>query len=84
MSGCTVHVVDSGVDTGPVLAQAAVPVLASDDASALHARIQRAEHALLPAVVHAIARGVIVLGTPPRYAGSDPADTNSLVSPPLL
>jgi phosphoribosylglycinamide formyltransferase 1 len=84
LSGCTVHVVDSGVDTGPVLAQAAVPVLGSDDAGALHTRIQRAEHALLPAVVHAIACGTLVLGEPPRYLGSAPADMNPLVWPPVL
>jgi phosphoribosylglycinamide formyltransferase-1 len=67
LSGCTVHLVDAGVDTGPILAQAAVPVLASDDADALHARIQSAEHRLLPAVVHAIATGKLQLA-PPRNA----------------
>jgi phosphoribosylglycinamide formyltransferase-1 len=69
LSGCTVHVVDAGVDTGPVLAQAAVPVLPSDDAASLHARIQVAEHKLLPRVVDAIARGHYELGNPPRYRG---------------
>jgi phosphoribosylglycinamide formyltransferase-1 len=84
VSGCTVHLVDAGVDTGPVLAQAAVPVLARDDASSLHARIQRAEHALLPAVVNAIASGSIVLDPEPRFVGSDPSERPPLVSPPLL
>lgn len=65
LSGCTVHVVDEGVDTGPVLAQAAVPVLPDDDADTLHARIQVAEHALLPAVVDAVGRGALVLGGGP-------------------
>jgi phosphoribosylglycinamide formyltransferase-1 len=64
ISGCTVHVVDEGVDTGPILAQAAVPVLPSDDPDSLHARIQRAEHLLLPAVVDAIARGELDLSGP--------------------
>lgn len=59
ISGCTVHVVDAGVDTGPIIAQAAVPVLDGDDANALHARIQVAEHQLLPHVIDGIARGVI-------------------------
>ena len=63
ISGCTVHLVDEGVDTGPILAQAAVPVLPNDDAASLHARIQRAEHRLLPVVVDAIARGVLVGAT---------------------
>jgi phosphoribosylglycinamide formyltransferase-1 len=55
ITGCTVHLVDFGVDTGTILAQAAVPVLPSDDVASLHARIQRVEHALLPAVIHALA-----------------------------
>jgi phosphoribosylglycinamide formyltransferase-1 len=62
ISGCTVHLVDAGVDTGPILAQAAVPVLPTDDEASLQARIQRAEHRLLPAVIDAIARGAITLG----------------------
>lgn len=68
VSGCTVHLVDSGVDTGPIIAQAAVPVLASDDADALHHRIQRAEHRLLPAVIDNIARGAIELAPQIRVA----------------
>ncbi len=69
VSGCTVHVVDAGVDTGPILAQAAVPVLPDDDVDRLHARIQSAEHRLLPAVVDWIARGALVLDQGPRFAG---------------
>ena len=61
ISGCTVHIVDAGVDTGPILAQAAVPVLAGDTADTLHARIQGQEHALLPRVIHQIAIGAITL-----------------------
>lgn len=67
LSGCTVHLVDAGVDSGPVLAQAAVPVLDTDDRDSLHARIQREEHVLLPRVVHAIATGRLVLGARPRW-----------------
>ncbi len=67
ITGCTVHVVDAGVDTGPILAQAAVPVLPGDDAERLHARIQPAEHRLLPAVVDWIARGALVLEPSPRF-----------------
>lgn len=61
ISGCTVHVVDGGVDTGPIIAQAAVPVLSGDTADALHARIQIQEHQLLPRVIHQIAIGIITL-----------------------
>ena len=50
-TGCTVHYVDLGMDTGPVIAQTRVPVLAGDTAETLHARIQLAEHALYPQVI---------------------------------
>jgi phosphoribosylglycinamide formyltransferase 1 len=50
-SGATVHVVDDGIDTGPILAQERVPVLLGDTAETLHARIKRVEHRLLPQVV---------------------------------
>ena len=48
LTGCTVHLVDAGTDTGPILAQAAVPVAPDDTAETLHRRIQREEHRLLP------------------------------------
>src|SRR5690606_30062516 len=80
ISGCTVHLVDRGVDTGPVLAQAAVPVTPDDDAASLHARIQRYEHRLLPRVVDCIARGVISLEPP--YVRDLPSDLDApLVAP---
>jgi len=50
-SGCTVHYVDAGMDTGEIIAQAEVPVLAGDTPETLHARIQVAEHELYPRVV---------------------------------
>lgn len=50
-TGCTIHVVDEGMDTGPVLAQARVPVLRDDTAETLHARIQEQEHRLYPEVI---------------------------------
>ena len=50
-TGCTVHYVDLGMDTGPVIAQSRVPVLPSDTAETLHARIQQAEHTLYPQVI---------------------------------
>ncbi len=57
VTGVTVHFVDAGVDTGPIIAQRAVPVRPDDDARSLHARIQIEEHRLLPAVVQALAAG---------------------------
>jgi phosphoribosylglycinamide formyltransferase 1 len=56
ITGCTVHVVDNGVDTGPILAQAAVAVEDSDDESSLHERIKVVERALLVETVGRAAR----------------------------
>ena len=50
-TGCTVHYVDEGMDTGPSILQEAVPVLADDTPDSLHARIQVAEHKLYPEAV---------------------------------
>ena len=50
-TGCTVHYVDAGMDTGEIIAQRAVPVLKSDTADTLYSRIQVAEHALYPEVL---------------------------------
>ena len=55
VSGCTVHLVDAGMDTGPVLAQATVPVLDGDDENTLRDRILVKEHELLPAVLQWLA-----------------------------
>jgi phosphoribosylglycinamide formyltransferase-1 len=56
VSGCTVFLVDEGVDAGPVLAQAAVPVHDDDDEASLHERIKVAERALLVGTVGRMAR----------------------------
>ena len=57
LTGVTIHFVDASLDGGPIIAQAAVPVLDGDDAPALHARIQREEHRLLPIAVRCLAAG---------------------------
>lgn len=57
-TGCTVHLVDAGIDTGKILGQRRVPVLKEDTAETLHERIQEAEHALYPGVVREFARGL--------------------------
>ena len=54
-SGCTVHYVDGGMDTGEIIAQSEVPARADDTAETLHARIQIAEHQLYPAVIAKLA-----------------------------
>jgi phosphoribosylglycinamide formyltransferase-1 len=63
VTGCTVHLVDEGVDTGPVLAQAAVAVEPDDDEASLHERIKTVERELLVETVAALAaRGCTVTG----------------------
>jgi phosphoribosylglycinamide formyltransferase 1 len=63
VTGCTVHLVDAGVDTGPILAQEAIPVLDGDDEVSLHERIKVVERRLLVDVLAAMAtRGVTWTG----------------------
>jgi phosphoribosylglycinamide formyltransferase-1 len=54
-SGCTVHYVDAGMDSGEIIAQRRVPVLPGDTPEVLHARIQEQEHQLYPAVLARLA-----------------------------
>ena len=61
IAGCTVHVVRPDVDSGPIIAQAAVLVHEDDDEESLRARILTEEHRLLPAVVRAIAERRVVI-----------------------
>lgn len=84
ITGCTVHFVDSGVDTGPIIIQAAVPVLEDDTEKTLAARILRQEHRIYPEAVRLYAEGRLrVVGrqvqlVPPRTNPND-----ALVCPPL-
>ncbi len=55
ITGCTVHYVDAGIDSGAVLAQSEVPILADDTPESLHARIQVAERKLFPEVIGRLA-----------------------------
>lgn len=57
-AGCTVHYVDSGMDTGEIIAQAGVPVLPDDTAETLHARIQIEEHRIYPEVIARLASSI--------------------------
>ena len=59
VTGCTVHFVDQGIDTGPILAQQTVPVLDDDTPATLHERIQQAERVLYPTTIAALLRGEI-------------------------
>lgn len=76
VTGCTVHFVESGVDSGPIIGQATVPVYPDDTARALHERIQRRERALLPRVIALLARGAIACeGRRVRVAAVSPDET---------
>lgn len=59
LAGCTVHFVDEGTDTGPIVAQAAVPVLPDDDEAKLAARILEQEHRIYPMAVRLFAEGAL-------------------------
>jgi phosphoribosylglycinamide formyltransferase-1 len=59
VSGCTVHFVDEGIDSGPVLLQKAVPVIERDDEESLSARILEQEHELYPEAVRLFCEGRI-------------------------
>lgn len=73
--GCTVHFVTSEMDVGPIVAQAAVPILPGDDAPTLAARVLIAEHKLYPAALAAVASGK----APQPGAGALP----TVYNPPL-
>ena len=57
VTGCTVHLVDQGIDTGPIVAQQTVPVLDDDTPASLHERIQQAERVLYPRAIAALLQG---------------------------
>ena len=61
LHGCTVHFVRAQVDEGPIILQAAVPVLADDDAATLAARVLAAEHSTYPLALELIAAGRVRL-----------------------
>lgn len=61
-TGVTVHLVDQGIDTGPIVAQAPVPILENDDSDSLHRRIQDVEHELYPRAIAELMAGRADLG----------------------
>lgn len=69
IAGCTVHFVDGGTDTGPILAQAAVPVVDGDDEESLRRRILAREHELLPRVLQWMAEGRVSVDPPAAPGG---------------
>ncbi len=84
-SGCTVHFVDDGVDTGPIVAQAVVPVLDGDTEDTLAARILRQEHRVYPHAIRLFAEGRLRLEGR-RVLVDAPApgiDDLTIINPPL-
>jgi len=80
-SGCTVHFVRPAMDEGPIIVQAAVPVLPDDDAGTLAARILAAEHRIFPLALRLVAEGrAKVVGGHVVIAGSD-APTEAVLNP---
>ena len=77
LHGCTVHLVTAAMDEGPILAQAAVPVLPGDDADSLAARVLAQEHRIYPAALAAHASGI-----PARRPNASAALLNPLPVPP--
>jgi phosphoribosylglycinamide formyltransferase-1 len=82
IAGCTVHYVDAGMDTGPIIAQAAVPVLPGDDEASLSARILAEEHKLYPLAVRLVVTGKVTReGTGTRVAAQITVGEQSLRNP---
>lgn len=84
LHGCTVHLVTETLDGGPIIAQAAVPVLARDGEATLARRVLAQEHRLLPAVVLALASGQIRLTTDPAGVDVIAADARNVDSACLV
>jgi len=68
VTGCTVHFVDEGVDTGPIIAQSAVEVLPGDTEETLSARILRHEHSLYPKAIQMISSGILAVSSSGKKA----------------
>jgi len=84
ISGCTVHIVDEGTDSGPVVAQAAVPVLEGDTEETLSARILVQEHRLYPRAVRLFGEGrVAIEGRRVRLRTGTGDAGRTIASPPL-
>ena len=84
VAGATVHIVDEHVDHGPILVQAAVPVVPGESAEALRQRILEQEHRIYPFALRLFAEGrVQIIGRQVRIAGINASADACLISPPL-
>ena len=81
ITGCTVHYVRPDMDTGPVILQAAVPILDGDDADMLAARILRQEHVIYPMALKLIAEGRVRVDGPRTVIETPQDEAATLISP---
>ena len=82
LHGCSVHFVTPELDHGPIIIQAAVPVLPTDDAAVLAARVLRQEHVVYPRALRWLVEGKVSLGADQRVKFNWPADAGgTLISP---
>jgi phosphoribosylglycinamide formyltransferase-1 len=81
--GATVHFVRHETDTGPIIAQAVVPVLPGDDASTLAARVLQAEHKLYPLALRLVAEGKVRIEEERAIVANAPATVGVLFNPAL-
>lgn len=84
IAGCTVHFVRAEMDAGPILAQAAVPVLSGDTPATLGARVLTAEHKLYPAALRLFASGLVRVDGDKVAILEDVNDSTPLFSPRLI
>jgi len=83
-SGCTVHIVDGGVDTGPIIIQAVVPILPEDTVDTLAARILEQEHKTYPRAIQLFAeKRVRIAGRQVIIEPACPPELTALVNPSL-
>ncbi len=83
-AGCTVHFVDEGTDTGPIIIQAVVPVYDDDTAETLNARILKQEHKIYSRAIQLFAEGRLeIKGRRVLTSGVPRAEDTFLINPPL-
>lgn len=81
ISGCTVHFVDEGMDTGPVIIQAAVPVFHHDSEETLSERILKLEHQIYPEAIRLFSEGRLEVHGRVVHINSDSENEGSMINP---
>jgi phosphoribosylglycinamide formyltransferase-1 len=84
LSGCTVHFVDEGMDTGPIIIQAAVPIYDDDTEEALSERILKLEHRIFPEAIRLFAEGRLEVHGRRVKIRAERKPDESIINPPLV